>query len=48
MPMNRIIRRPVVALLGVVVVAAALVQVGVFAEENRDVRYSHFWCDPDA
>jgi len=46
MPMSRIIRRPVVALLGVVVLAAALVQFGVFAEGNEDVRFSHLLATP--
>lgn len=44
--MSRFARRPVVALLGVAVLAAALVQAGVFAEGNRDVRYSHFGATP--
>lgn len=44
--MSRIVRRPVFALLSVAVVATALIQAGVFAEGNRDVRFSHFAATP--
>lgn len=44
--MSRFVRRPVVVLLSVAVLAASLVQVGVFAHGNDDVRFSHLNATP--